>query len=301
MPAAPASRAAGREVTPVELFRLLPAHFAAVLVCALLGGILAFAAARLAPRSYQAEAQLYVAAAQEGLTSGYAELQLTADYQELLTSRTMLESVISTLGLSTDTAHLKDQITILHPADTHILRIVAADFSPQRAADIANALAALALDDLSARMGTTPPRLVEQAAPPQCLSGPGAVFHAALGVGIGFLLCFAGTWLLSAKAGELKTPFLEGFSPGPCLMAAGLFSLCTQPQRLHRPAERLSRASFCIYLVHIAVLRLLGALGLHANRFAMLSIPAVAVLCGAISYFIYLPLSKLPWIKRWLI
>ena len=159
MPAAPASRAAGREVTPVELFRLLPAHFAAVLVCTLLGGILAFAAARLAPRSYQAEAQLYVAAAQEGLTSGYAELQLTADYQELLTSRTMLESVISTLGLSTDTAHLKDQITILHPADTHILRIVAADSSPQRAADIANALAALALDDLSARMGTTPPRL----------------------------------------------------------------------------------------------------------------------------------------------
>ena len=64
---------------------------------------------------------------------------------------------------------------------------------------------------------------------------------------------------------------------------------------------RLSRASFCIYLVHIAVLRLLGALGLHANRFAMLSIPGVAVLCGAISYFIYLPLSKLPWIKRWLI
>ena len=113
MPAAPASRAAGREVTPVELFRLLPAHFAAVLVCTLLGGILAFAAARLAPRSYQAEAQLYVAAAQEGLTSGYAELQLTADYQELLTSRTMLESVISTLGLSTDTAHLKDQITQL--------------------------------------------------------------------------------------------------------------------------------------------------------------------------------------------
>ena len=49
------------------------------------------------------------------------------------------------------------------------------------------------------------------------------------------------------------------------------------------------------------VFSLLGALGLHANRFAMLSIPAVAVLCGAISYFIYLPLSKLPWIKRWLI
>ena len=122
----------------------------------------------------------------------------------------------------------------------------------------------------------------------------------------GFLLCFAGTWLLSAKTGELKTPFLEGFSPGPCLMAAGLFSLCAKaaprlPQRLSAPVERLSRASFCIYLVHIAVLRLLGALGLSASLFPALSIPAVAVLCGALSFLVYLPLSKLPWVKRWLI
>ena len=216
MPAAPASRAAGREVTPVELFRLLPAHFAAVLVCTLLGGILAFAAARLAPRSYQAEAQLYVAAAQEGLTSGYAELQLTADYQELLTSRTMLESVISTLGLSTDTAHLKDQITILHPADTHILRIVAADSSPQRAADIANALAALALDDLSA--------------PPQRFSGPGAVFHAAFGAGIGFLLCFAFLCLHYLRDDHIYTADdltrCLGSSPLACIPDA-------TPRRLH--------------------------------------------------------------------
>ena len=218
MPAAPASRAAGREVTPVELFRLLPAHFAAVLVCTLLGGILAFAAARLAPRSYQAEAQLY------------AELQLTADYQELLTSRTMLESVISTLGLSTDTAHLKDRITILHPADTHILRIVAADSSPQRAADIANALAALALDDLSARMGTTPPRLVEQAAPPQRFSGPGAVFHAAFGAGIGFLLCFAFLCLHYLRDDHIYTADdlarCLGSSPLACIPDA-------TPRRLH--------------------------------------------------------------------
>ena len=187
MPAAPASRAAGREVTPVELFRLLPAHFAAVLVCTLLGGILAFAAARLAPRSYQAEAQLYVAAAQEGLTSGYAELQLTADYQELLTSRTMLESVISTLGLSTDTAHLKDQIT-------------------------------------------TPPRLVEQAAPPQRFSGPGAVFHAAFGAGIGFLLCFAFLCLHYLRDDHIYTADdltrCLGSSPLACIPDA-------TPRRLH--------------------------------------------------------------------
>lgn len=230
MPVAPASRAAGREVTPVELFRLLPAHFAAVLVCTLLGAVLAFAAARLTPHSYQAEAQLYVAAAQEGLASGYAELQLTADYQELLTSRTMLESVISTLGLTTDADHLKNQITILHPEDTHILRIVAADSSPQRAADIANVLAALALEDLSTRMGTTPPRLVEQAAPPQHFAGPGAVFHAALGAVIGFLLCFAFLCLCYLRDDRIYT----ADDLARCLGTAPLASIPdATPRRIH--------------------------------------------------------------------
>lgn len=147
-----------------------------------------------------------------------------------MTSRTMLESVISTLGLSTDTAHLKDQITILHPADTHVLRIVAADSSPQRAADIANALAALALDDLSARMGTTPPRLVEQAAPPQRFSGPGAVFHAAFGAGIGFLLCFAFLCLHYLRDDHIYTADdltrCLGSSPLACIPDA-------TPRRLH--------------------------------------------------------------------
>lgn len=122
----------------------------------------------------------------------------------------------------------------------------------------------------------------------------------------GFLLCFAGTWLCSARAGELKTPFLEGFSPGPCLMAAGMFSLCEAlaPRlnaRLNTAAERLSRASFCIYLVHIAVLRLLNGIGLRPGWHPLLTVPALAVLCGAGSYLLYLPLSRIPWVRRWLI
>lgn len=122
----------------------------------------------------------------------------------------------------------------------------------------------------------------------------------------GFLLCFAGTWLLSAQSGELKTVFLEGFSPGPCLMAAGMFSLCEAlaphlPQRLHASAERLSRASFCIYLVHIAVLRLLNSIGLRPGWHPLLTVPALAVLCGAGSYLLYLLLSRIPWVRRWLI
>lgn len=44
----------------------------------------------------------------------------------------------------------------------------------------------------------------------------------------GWLICFVGTWLLSRHAGTLQTQLLEGLSPGPCMLAAGLFSLCVQ-------------------------------------------------------------------------
>lgn len=37
----------------------------------------------------------------------------------------------------------------------------------------------------------------------------------------GFLICFAGTWFQSVRAGKLSAQLLEGLSPGPCLIAAG--------------------------------------------------------------------------------
>ena len=120
----------------------------------------------------------------------------------------------------------------------------------------------------------------------------------------GFLLCCGGTWLLSLHAGTLKTALLEGLSPGPCMMAAGLFSLCCRAAerprpRLDRAAEHLSRASFCIYLSHIAVLRGLLRAGVTASRFApLVSVPAVALLCGAGSMLLYCVLSSIPGVRR---
>ena len=122
----------------------------------------------------------------------------------------------------------------------------------------------------------------------------------------GSAVCFGGTWLLSAQAGTLQTQLLEGFSPGPCLMAAGAFSLCCQAAealpRCSTAAERLSRASFCIYLVHIAVLRVLNHVGLTTGLFTpLISVPVIALVCGGLSWFLYLLLSHIPWVSRWLI
>jgi len=87
----------------------------------------------------------------------------------------------------------------------------------------------------------------------------GCVFLAACGL----VFTFGATLLLSYRAGQLDQRLFEGMSIGPALMAAGIFGLCRHAVPQLRPAASaatawLSRASFCIYLVHVLFLRLLN-------------------------------------------
>ena len=123
----------------------------------------------------------------------------------------------------------------------------------------------------------------------------------------GFLICFAGTWLRSVRAGKLSAQLLEGLSPGPCLIAAGVFSLCMRVGKkgygkLARMAKALSGGSFCVYLVHLLVLRALTRAGLSTGCFRpAVSVPFLTLLCLLGSYCIYLILKRIPWVNRWLI
>ena len=123
----------------------------------------------------------------------------------------------------------------------------------------------------------------------------------------GFLICFAGTWLRSVRAGKLSAQLLEGLSPGPCLIAAGVFSLCMRVGKkgygkLARMAKALSGGSFCVYLAHLLVLRALTRAGLSTGCFRpAVSVPFLTLLCLLGSYCIYLILKRIPWVNRWLI
>ena len=123
----------------------------------------------------------------------------------------------------------------------------------------------------------------------------------------GFLICFAGTWLRSVRAGKLSAQLLEGLSPGPCLIAAGVFSLCMRVGKkeygkLARMAKALSGGSFCVYLVHLLVLRVLAHVGFSTSCFRpAVSVPFLTLLCLLGSYCIYLILKRILWVNRWLI
>lgn len=63
----------------------------------------------------------------------------------------------------------------------------------------------------------------------------------------------------------------------------------------------MSKASFCIYLVHVFVMRVLMHYGAHTLLAPVLSIPAMTLAIVVISTAGYWILSRIPVLRRWII
>lgn len=129
----------------VEVFYLLWGHILQIIACFLVGAILAFGFTYfVVTPTYQASASIYVVSASNdsivNLTDLQVGSQLTADYQELMLSRPLLQDVIRNLELEVDYKAIAQQISITNTNDTRILKITVTDTDPQQAADIANEL-----------------------------------------------------------------------------------------------------------------------------------------------------------------
>lgn len=123
----------------------------------------------------------------------------------------------------------------------------------------------------------------------------------------GFALTFGGTIALSARDEAFNTLPLEGMTVGVALLAAGLFRICAaarppKSERVRRSVAFVSKASFCVYLCHVFFNYLLPKLGFSVALFPpVVGIPLVACVTFAASLAVYLVLSKIPVVKKWLI
>ncbi len=126
---------------------------------------------------------------------------------------------------------------------------------------------------------------------------------------LGFLSVFLPTYFMSVKNGYLFEHFLEGMSVGVCMFACGIFILgkhfsefAARSKKISAVFTHISKASFCIYLIHVFVIYLFEKIGFVSTSFpTILSIPCISVCNLAICFLIYIPLSKLPLVKKWLI
>jgi polysaccharide biosynthesis transport protein len=133
-------------VTIADYVRLLRARWITVALLTAAGLLSAATVSRWQTPVYEARSQLFVSAGASAdvgqLSQGSAFVQQRVkSYTDLVDSPAVLQPVIDRLGLRTTPAALADAVTASSPLDTILIDITVRDASPQRARDLANAVA----------------------------------------------------------------------------------------------------------------------------------------------------------------
>ncbi len=125
----------------------------------------------------------------------------------------------------------------------------------------------------------------------------------------GFALVYGMTVFMSIKNGSLYTTFIDGMTLGVFFLGVGIYGLChcAEPRIGKVWASitgYLSKASFCIYLVHMFILYEMNDLKLTVNTLsipAIVSVPMVTAIMLVISLGIYFIISHIPVLKKWIV
>ena len=185
------------EIDLRELFYLFRQKLLIIIAAFVVGGMLAGAATYfLIKPTYKASSLLYVVSASNDSVVNLSDLQigtnLTADYEELLLSRPVMESVLRNLKLreTTSVKELREMLSITNKSGTRILEISATTGDPKLSADIANEVAELATTWLPAVMECNEPHVAEEAVAPTYRAGPGYVRNTVIGALVLALLVY---------------------------------------------------------------------------------------------------------------
>lgn len=191
------------EIDLVDLFYFLWGHFWQILICLVLGALIALGITKfLITPMYEATSSIYIVSASNNSVVNLTDLQigaqLTADYQELMLSRPLLEDVIDNLDLKNAKGNeamsvktLRSMVEITNASDTRILKITVTSSDPQESADIANELVNQACIYLPQIMETEEPNLVEEAIEPTEKSSPSYTKNTLIGGFLAACLCCA--------------------------------------------------------------------------------------------------------------
>ena len=186
------------EIDLFEIFGLLLHWLWLIVLVALLVGIVTFCCSRFVlPEEFQSSTKVYILSRTESgsdmPTSQDMQVstQLTKDYAELITSRYVLEKVISDLQLPVKYEELKSCINVTTPSDSRIIQITATDHDPWQAQNIARAVRDTAAMHIQNVMDIDAINIVDDANLPDHKSAPHNARNAVIGALIGAFLVMA--------------------------------------------------------------------------------------------------------------
>lgn len=197
------------EIDLLELFFELKKKILWILLAFALGGAVfgLYSKLILVPK-YSSTAMMYVLSKETTLTS-LADLQigsqLTQDYKVMITSRPVLEKVITDLNLEYDYEEFKEELEIENPKDTRILKLSIQDSDPALAADIVNKVAECSSEYIGEIMEMIPPKIVEEGIAAELPVTPNVMKNTVIGAVLGALLVCAAVTFRCVTNDTIKT------------------------------------------------------------------------------------------------
>ena len=163
------------EIDLVALFFEYLRHIWAILGTTIAGALIAgVITIFLLTPMYTSTSQLYIMSKSSmvDLSSLQMSTSLTADYEEMIKTRPVVEKVIENLDLDISYGELLQHVTISNEQNTRIIKITVVYDDPVVARDIANELAEVSQKQIAKIMSVDEPRIIEPAIVAQGKSSP---------------------------------------------------------------------------------------------------------------------------------
>ncbi|MCU1589902.1 MAG: capsular biosynthesis protein [Frankiales bacterium] len=193
---------------------LLRRRWLPLLVCILIGLSAAFVVTRQTPKTYAASTTLIInipnaGSSAEALQGLQLSTQLLKSYASIATSRSSAEQIRKRLGLSDSADSIRGSLSATPEPETLLISLSATAPQPGRAADIANAAAAVLIDSVrtleSGKSARVDPRVVDAAIPSFSPVRPRPKINMAIGLFVGLISGLAAALLIEALDRAVKT------------------------------------------------------------------------------------------------
>ena len=144
---------------------------------------------------YESTTKVYILNKQSGSSVTYSDVQLSStlskDYEQLVTSRYVIEGVISKLNLDDTYEELAARVSASNRDETRKIAITVTDPDPEQAQKIANAVRDLAAQHITQVMDIEAVNVVDNANLPDSPVSPSVPKWTLIGVAIGMIISIA--------------------------------------------------------------------------------------------------------------
>lgn len=184
------------EIDLRQIFSVILSKIVVIILVGVIFGLVALIGSKMLIKpTYESTTSLYVLNRQSQGTTTYSDLQsstqLTQDYIVIVTSRSVIEKVISELKLDMTNEELVKMINVNTPTNTRVLEITVSSHDQKQAKEIADKVADVSADSVGQIMQTEKVTRIDAAQLPEKPVSPDVVKNGIIAVLLGIIIATA--------------------------------------------------------------------------------------------------------------